>query len=118
MNNKTIRTLNDVVYTALFGKDTTALLIYFGLSPLCLRDPDDEDLRDCMGIEALTAIDLIERACTDALDGMGSVSFETARDIVQFHANQIAIEAKATAAGRGIDLLTGFEFVRQSDEQE
>lgn len=101
------RLFTDIIYKSLFGKDTTGLLIYFGLSPLNLRDPNDIEIRDCFGELAIWAVGEIELRCAAALESGDRMSVEDAMQLIQFHAEEISIEAKATAAGQGIDLLTG-----------
>lgn len=110
MKTSPFRVLNDIVYQELFGKNTVGLLIYFNLSPLVMRDTDDNALRDCMGIEALTAIGAIEHECVQALEGEDDSGFEVVQNVVKYYATEIAIEAKAAAAGRGVDLLTGIQL--------
>ncbi len=115
MTREQTRILTDIIYKALFGKDTAQLLIHFGLSPMCLSDPDDTDLRDCMGLLALQALVEVESACIQKI-GDRWLPFEKTRGIVQWTADEVAIEAKATAAGRGEDLLTGVCFEVQYNE--
>lgn len=107
MEAKYIRKLNNIIYEALFGKDTTHLLIYFELSPLNLRDTDDTNLRDCFGELALEALSAIEGRCADEFAQMREVEWVEVEDMTAFVANEIAMEYKAVAAGRGVDLLTG-----------
>lgn len=107
MEPKYIRKLNDIIYISLFGKDTTKLLIYFELSPLNLRDTDDNNLRDCMGQLALEALSAIESRCADEFDKLRKVEWSVVVDMTTHVANEIANEFKSIAAGQGIDLLSG-----------
>lgn len=112
MEPKHIRKLTDIIYEALFGKNSTALLIYFGLSPLNLRDTDDNAIRDCMGQLALEALSDIEGRCADTLQVLRNVSWEEVTGLVTQVVNDVAIEYKAESARLGVDLLTGEALVR------
>jgi len=115
MEPKYIRKLNDLIYTELFGKNTTALLIYFNLSPLNLRDTDDNAIRDNMGQLALEALNDIEGRCADTFRSMKDVSWEAVTELVTEIANEAAIEYKAESARLGVDLLTGNPLTIQTE---
>lgn len=109
INPDPLRYLTDKIYLALFGKTTLSLLLHLKLSPLEIMDEQDNALRDSLGQLALEALSKIERQCAKDFRqyNKGNVSFGMLEELVQIHATEVAIEAKAMAAGEGIDLLSG-----------
>lgn len=65
----------DITYSLLFDMDTEALRAHFKLPP----DADHETIRDCMGIDALRAIALVEEGAATKLNPM---PFRTVRDVI------------------------------------
>lgn len=65
----------DITYSLLFDMDTEALRAHFKLPP----DADHEAIRDCMGIDALRAIALVEESAATKLSPM---PFRTVRDVI------------------------------------
>lgn len=102
-----IRALTDIIYRALFDRDAAALRIHFGLLPCSTDDVTDDDIRDCMGIEALEALAHIEGAVTTVLQSPPYVSFEEFKKVTRTNIQDTAKVYRQRAHEQGYDLLTG-----------
>lgn len=103
-----MRAFHDIIYRALFGMDTRALLIHFGLPAEAYDDPDDDELLDCVGTLGLQAISEYHSRCTECLLFMEphKVPLKIAKRNFRLIARQIARQYKARAQELDGDLLT------------
>lgn len=103
-----LREFHDIIYRSLFDMDTRALLIHFGLPPECYDDEEDDDLCDCMGLLALTALGEVQHGFYVWLKPRAykSVTSVVAKDWLRAFAGAYAAKYKARAKELGGDLLT------------
>lgn len=106
MTTEQIRQLTNIIYRALFDMDAAALRIHFGLPPCSDDDVTDDDIRDCMGIEALEELSFIEDVLATAILNEPA-RFKSYKTVTRTLAQDRARKAKAKAVSAGIELLTG-----------
>jgi hypothetical protein len=109
MNLNPLRTLTDIIYEELFGKNTLALLVQFQLPLSEILSKEDTLLRDNLGELALKALGDIETKVAPYFRQFAkkNIAWDVVQELVAYHAIEISNEYKAQAAAQGIDLLTG-----------
>lgn len=100
-----IRRMSELHYIALFGADSDALRARLGLPT---EDTfDDDNLRDHMGIEALSALSEVERECTRWMERNPYASPARTLEMCEDIAKRLAVRWHKQCAESGVDFLTG-----------
>lgn len=100
-----IRLMSEIHYIALFGADSESLKAQLGLPP---EDTfDDDNLRDHMGIEALTALSETESECAAMISAFSHWTESRLLDECRIIGERIGKRWRQKCKEQGIDFLRG-----------